>query len=66
MVNPFQNSDGPIGTAYTVIEPAYCVADEEFPASTSTRYACACRVYLPTVGVVDEISADELWAALFG
>lgn len=53
MLNLSQNSDGPIGTEYALEDG-------------STRYGCACRVYLPTVGVVDEISANELWAAMFG
>ena len=61
-----QNSDGPIGTAYAVVDPAYCIADEEFPASTSTRYASACYVSFPTADPVADYTADELFAAMFG
>ncbi len=65
MTDLFQNSDGPIGTAYTVIDSAYCIADEEFPASTSIRYASAC--YLPTfiADPVAGMTTEEFMAAMF-
>jgi hypothetical protein len=66
MTDLFQNSAGPIGTAYTITVPAYCIADEEFPASTSTRYAPAC--YLPTF-IADPVAGmtdEEFMAAMFG
>ena len=60
-----QNSAGAIGTAYTVTTSAYCIADEEFPASTSTRYAPAC--YLPTfiADPVAGMTTEEFMAAMF-
>ena len=65
MTDLSQNSAGPIGTAYTVITSAYCIADEEFPASTSTRYAPAC--YLPTfiADPVAGMTTEEFMAAMF-
>ena len=60
------NSAGPIGTAFTVTTPAYCIADTEYPASTSTRYASACYVSFPTADPVAEMTTDEFMAALFG
>ena len=65
MIDFSQNSAGPIGTAYTITVPAYCIADEEFPASTSTRYGSAC--YLPTfiADPVAGMTTEEFMAAMF-
>jgi len=60
-----QNSAGPIGTAFTVTEPAYCIADTEYPASTSIRRASACLVSFPSADPVAEMTTDEFMAALF-
>ena len=69
MTDLFQNSDGPIGTAYTVIEPArlaYWDPSIEIDASTSTRYAQAC--YLPAfiADPVAGMTTEEFMAAMFG
>ena len=60
-----QNSAGAIGTAYTVTTAAYCIADTEYPAATSTRYAPAC--YLPTfiADPVAGMTTEEFMAAMF-
>ncbi len=60
------NSDGPIGTAFTVTEPERVIADTVIPASTSTRYASACLVSFPSADPVAEMTTDEYMAALFG
>lgn len=48
-----QNSDGPIGTAFT-------------NAEGGQRYASACLVSFPTADPVAEMTTDEFIAALFG
>ena len=60
-----QNSDGPIGTAYTITVPAYCIADEEFPASTSTRYAPACYISTSIADPLAGMTTEEFMAAMF-
>jgi hypothetical protein len=58
----------PIGSTYEVIEPAhlsYWEPDEWIEESTSTRRAMACPWSPPSTPAV-EISADEIFAAMFG
>ena len=60
------NSDGPIGTAFTVTTPERVIFDEVIPASTSIRYASACLVSFPTADPVADMTIEEYKAALFG
>jgi hypothetical protein len=58
----------PIGSTYEVIDPArlaYWDPSIEIPETTSTRRAMACPWSPPSSPAV-EISADEIFAAMFG
>ena len=60
----------PIGTPYAVTVPAYCIADEEFPAYVYTRRALACDWTAPAPRVQGpEPAADpalNLFEQMFG
>ena len=60
------NSAGAIGTAFTVTEAERVIFDTVVPASTSTRYASACRVSFPSADPVAAMTTEEFMAAMFG